>query len=179
MQWKVYLTFVPTNTMKQSWNDGTHSRKIASTQTYVYGVFLLDPGATTASRNWILPCRELDGTWESLFFGDNTKQRLLRYAMTSLQLGEKGVDPNIVLCNRLILLHGPPGTGKTTICKAVAQKLSIRLSVYSHTQLVEVNCHSLFSKWFSESGKLVSKMFTTIRQYALDPEVGLLWIFFL
>lgn len=26
---------------------------------------------------------------------------------------------------------------------------------YSHGQLVEVNAHSLFSKWFSESGKLV------------------------
>lgn len=26
---------------------------------------------------------------------------------------------------------------------------------YPHCQLIEVNAHSLFSKWFSESGKLV------------------------
>lgn len=29
-------------------------------------------------------------------------------------------------------------------------------------QLVEVNAHSLFSKWFSESGKLVSRLFAKI-----------------
>lgn len=98
---------------------------------------------------------------------------------------------------RVILLHGPPGSGKTSLCKALAQKLSIRFSHrctvyfilfpetfsyiflfcadvvcesfptkttflivtthvrYAQTQLVEVDAHSLFSKWFSESGKLV------------------------
>jgi hypothetical protein len=30
--------------------------------------------------------------------------------------------------------------------------------------LVEINSHSLFSKWFSESGKLVGRMFEEIMQ---------------
>ena len=36
---------------------------------------------------------------------------------------------------------------------------------------MEVNAHSLFSKWFSESGKLVNKLFDTIRDLLDDPDV--------
>jgi len=35
---------------------------------------------------------------------------------------------------------------------------------------VEINSHGLFSKWFSESGKLVVKMFQKIQELIDDPE---------
>ena len=35
--------------------------------------------------------------------------------------------------------------------------------------MVEVNSHSLFSKWFSESGKLVQKMFSHVQELIDDP----------
>lgn len=37
------------------------------------------------------------------------------------------------------------------------------LSSYRFTHLIEINSHSLFSKWFSESGKLVTKLFDDIK----------------
>lgn len=36
--------------------------------------------------------------------------------------------------------------------------------------LIEVNAHSLFSKFFSESGKLVSKLFSSILEIVEDPQ---------
>lgn len=87
-----------------------------------------------------------------------------------------GVDQNIVACNRLILLHGPPGTGKTSLSRALAQKLSIHLGgCYQFTHLFEINSHSLFSKWFSESGKLVMKMFQQIQEI-IEMESSLVFV---
>lgn len=35
---------------------------------------------------------------------------------------------------------------------------------------MEINSHSLFSKWFSESGKLVQKLFSSINKMVDDPD---------
>lgn len=105
------------------------------------------------------------GLWESLVYDDNLKENLLNFAETMLLFSNMKIDQNIVSCNRLILLHGLPGTGKTSLAKALSQKLSIQMGDrYQYTHLFEINSHSLFSRWFSESGKLVMKMFEQIQE---------------
>ncbi|KAJ3778370.1 P-loop containing nucleoside triphosphate hydrolase protein [Lentinula raphanica] len=135
-----------------------------------------DDDETMAATVRELPNRSWEGLWDSLIYEDNIKMKLLDYIHATLVFSDAGVDFNLVSWNRVVLLHGPPGTGKTSLCRALSQKLSIRLSQrYSHARLLEINSHSLFSKWFSESGKLVQRLFTSISELA-DEEDAFLFV---
>ncbi|KZT62957.1 AAA-domain-containing protein [Calocera cornea HHB12733] len=116
-----------------------------------------------------MPSASVEGLWESLIFPDDVKNGLLDYIYATILFSKADVDTNIVAWNRVVLLHGPPGTGKTSLCRALAHKLSIRLSkTYPVTHFIEINSHSLFSRWFSESGKLVHGLFSSVQEVCDD-----------
>ena len=118
-------------------------------------------------RAFSLPHKSLDGLWESLVFEDDVKPRILNYVRSSIELSEKGVDNMKVAWSKLVMLTGQPGSGKTSLCKALCQKLSIQLAnTYSNFDLIELNSQAIFSKWFSESGKMVSQVFREVRNLA-------------
>lgn len=52
-----------------------------------------------------------------------------------------------------------------SVLNAVA--LSLR---YPQSRLLEINSHSLFSRWFSESGKLVQKLFSGVMELVEDED---------
>ncbi|KAJ3459118.1 hypothetical protein FSOLCH5_014362 [Fusarium solani] len=58
-----------------------------------------------------------------------------------------------------VLLHGPPGTGKTMLAKAVAKE--------AHVSFLPVSGADFLSKWVGEDEKLVRAIFSIARK--LDP----------
>ncbi|KOB60496.1 hypothetical protein PFHG_02240 [Plasmodium falciparum HB3] len=120
---------------------------------------------------YILPHLRFHKLWDSLYYEENIKRDLLEYVSALMLFSTKKVDCNMINYNHLVLLYGPPGTGKTSLCKALANKVCIRLSnIYTTGILIELNTHTLFSKWFSESGKQVLKLFNKIKRMISEYE---------
>ncbi|KAK0947492.1 hypothetical protein LTR29_001100 [Friedmanniomyces endolithicus] len=123
------------------------------------------------ARVLALPNVILKDESDSLVFDDGLPSRLLRYLVRMIgMMRQPGLTLATFNWNRLCLLHGPPGSGKSTLCRALAQKLSIRLGqTFPRATLIELNTSSMLSKYFGESGKLISATFERIHAAAQDP----------
>ena len=77
----------------------------------------------------------------------------------------------------LVLLYGPSGAGKTSLCQALAQQLSIRLSnTFPLCKLVEFDTHSMFSRYFGESAININNAFAMIDSMLEENENTLICV---
>jgi SpoVK/Ycf46/Vps4 family AAA+-type ATPase len=114
--------------------------------------------AEAVTTNVVLPQERYRRLWDSIIVSEETKDRLLCWALLSLRL--RGVLPfESTALHGLMVLYGPPGTGKTTLARGLAQVLA-PLTTGGHARLIEVSPHGLMSAEHGQSQRKVTELLT-------------------
>ena len=112
------------------------------------------------SRRSKLPDAGLDALWKSIIIEDAIKDQLLSQAVLNFTIRAK-VDRSVLPLHGVILLVGPPGTGKTSLARGLASETA-RCFSSARFQLLEVDPHSLTSSAMGKTQRAVSDLFSQV-----------------
>ncbi|MGP4016004.1 ATP-binding protein [Saccharopolyspora sp. 5N708] len=105
-----------------------------------------------------LPADHHEGPWDSIFVPGDLKDRLLRHCVLVLRHGRR-LAQLAGPPHGLVLLAGPPGTGKSTLAQGLAQRAALAVSDLGATTFVEIDPHAFPSDMLGESQRAVSRLF--------------------
>lgn len=138
----------------------------------VYPMGLKEPGIATMTkaqsntvtylpkgihRGWNLPDSTLGTLWDSIIINEARKTQLLSQAVVNFTVRPK-VDRTVLPLHGVILLVGPPGTGKTSLARGLANRVAESFKG-ANIKLLEVEPHSLTSSAMGKTQRAVSDLF--------------------
>lgn len=111
-----------------------------------------------------LPNDDFSAAWRSIKVDEALKQRLLAQCLLAFEMRRR-FKFEVVPMHGLLLLAGPPGNGKTTLARGLANETA-RL-IKGKVKFIEVDPHALSSSSLGKSQREVTKLFQqTIPEYA-------------
>ncbi|XP_067136230.1 outer mitochondrial transmembrane helix translocase [Centruroides vittatus] len=95
---------------------------------------------------------DIDISWDDIAGLDTIIQEIKETVILPIQKRELFVGSKLIQPPKGVLLHGPPGCGKTLIAKATAREAGARF--------INLEVSALTDKWYGESQKLAASVFT-------------------
>lgn len=108
-----------------------------------------------------LPHEPFERSWNAIFLPGDMKARLVRQAVTVLRLRPE-VEFDLLPLHGVLLLVGPPGVGKTTVARGLANKVARTVRGVGEFAYLELDPHALTSSSLGRSQRAVEHLFRDV-----------------